>query len=177
MTTARRLFFALWPGPDALVAATAAVRSFVPHGTGRPQRPDQLHLTLEFLGLVPELRLGSVLEAGEAVSGTVTPFEVVLDRVEHWQRPQVLCLTASVVPETLAALVWSLRSALSARGFDPEKRPFRPHLTLARKVRLPPPAGSVVPQCWAAHEYSLVESITGPEGSRYERLSTWPMRA
>ena len=67
MTTARRLFFALWPGPDALVAATAAVHLLVPPGTGRPQRPDQLHLTLEFLGGVPEARLGSVLEVGEAV--------------------------------------------------------------------------------------------------------------
>jgi 2'-5' RNA ligase len=177
MRTARRLFFALWPGPDALAAATAAVQRLVPSGTGRPQRPDQLHLTLEFLGDVPEPRLGSVLEAGEAAAGSATPFEIVLDRLEHWQRPQVLCLTASVIPEPLAALVWSLRSALSTRGFDPEKRPFRPHLTLARKVRLPPPAESVVPLRWAAHEYSLVESITGPEGSRYERLSTWPMSA
>ena len=177
MTTARRLFFALWPGPDALAAATAAVRSLVPQGTGRAQRPEQLHLTLEFLGDVPEPRLGSVLEAGEAVVASTTPFEVVLDRLEHWRRPQVLCLTASVVPEPLAELVRSLRSALSARGFDPEKRPFRPHLTLARKVRLPPPAESITPQRWAAHEYSLVESISGPDGSRYERLSTWSMRA
>jgi 2'-5' RNA ligase len=177
MTTARRLFFALWPGPDALAAATAAVHRLVPPGTGRPQRPDQLHLTLEFLGGVPESRLGSVLEAGEAAAGSATRFEIVLDRLEHWQRPQVLCLTASVVPEPLAALVWSLRSALSARGFDPEQRPFRPHLTLARKVRLPPLAGSVAPQRWLAHEYSLVESIGGPAGSRYERISTWPMRA
>jgi 2'-5' RNA ligase len=177
MTTARRLFFALWPEPEALAGATAAVHRLVPHGTGRPQRPDQLHLTLEFLGGVPEARLGSVLEAGEAAAGSATPFEIVLDRVEHWQRPQVLCLTASVVPEPLAALVGSLRSALSARGFEPERRPFKPHLTLARKVRLPPPAGPVAPQRWAACEYSLVESITGPEGSRYERLSTWPMRA
>ena len=120
MTTARRLFFALWPGPDALVAATAAVHRLVPPGTGRPQRPDQLHLTLEFLGGVPEARLGSVLEAGEAVAGSATPFEIVLDRLEHWQRPQVLCLTASVVPEPLAALVRSLRTALAARGFEPE---------------------------------------------------------
>jgi 2'-5' RNA ligase len=177
MTTVRRLFFALWPGPDALVAATAAVHRHVPPGTGRPQRPDQLHLTLEFLGGVPEARFGSVLEAGESVAGSVIPFEIILDRLEHWQRPQVLCLTASVVPEPLAGLVRSLRSALSARGFDPEKRPFKPHLTLARKVRLAPPAESVAPQRWAAHEYSLVESITGPEGSRYERLSTWPLRA
>jgi RNA 2',3'-cyclic 3'-phosphodiesterase len=173
----RRLFFALWPGLDAMDAASAAVRRLVPPGTGRPQRPDQLHLTLEFLGSVPEPRLVSVLEVGEAVAASATPFEIVLDRLEHWQRPQVLCLTASVVPEPLAALVLSLRSALADRGFEPEERAFRPHLTLARKVRLPPPAGPVEPQRWAAREYSLVESIIGPEGSRYERLATWPMRA
>jgi 2'-5' RNA ligase len=177
MTTERRLFFALWPGPDALVAATGAVHRLVPQGTGRPQRPDQLHLTLEFLGGVPEARLASVLEAGEAVAGSATPFEIFLDRLEHWQRPQVLCLTASVVPEPLVALGRSLRTALSARGFDPQDRPFRPHLTLARKVRLPPPAEAVGLLRWAAHEYSLVESVTSREGSRYERLATWSMRA
>jgi 2'-5' RNA ligase len=177
MTTARRLFFALWPGPDAVVAATAAVCRHVPPGTGRPQRSDQLHLTLEFLGDVPEPRLASALEAGSAVIGSAAPFEIVLDRLEHWQRPQVLCLTASVDPEPLLALVRSLRSSLSDRGFVPERRPFKAHLTLARKVRLPPAARSVEPLRWAAHDYSLVESITGPEGSRYERLATWPMRA
>jgi 2'-5' RNA ligase len=119
----------------------------------------------------------SVLEAGEAVAGSATPFEIVLDRLEHWQRPQVLCLTASVVPEPLVALVRSLRAALAVRGFEPEERSFKPHLTLARKVRMPPLAESTESLRWAAHEYSLVESITGPEGSRYERLSTWPMRA
>jgi len=177
MKTERRLFFALWPGPAALAAATAAVHRLVPYGTGRPQRPDQLHLTLEFLGDVPEPRLVSVLEAGVAVASSATPFEIVLDRLEYWQRPQVLCLTASVVPEPQVALVRSLRSALAARGFEPEERSFKPHLTLARKVRLPPPAESTESLRWAAHDYSLVESISGPDGSRYERLSTWPMRA
>jgi 2'-5' RNA ligase len=173
----RRLFFALWPGPDALAAAAAAVHRLAPPGTGRPQRPDQIHLTLEFLGDVPEPRLILALEAGEVVGGTATPCEIFLDRLEHWQRPQVLCLTASVVPAPLAALAQSLRSALAGRGFEPEKRPFKAHLTLARKVRRPPPAAPVEPLRWAAREYSLVQSLTGPAGSRYERLATWPMGA
>ena len=177
MTSARRLFFALWPGPDALTMASAAVHRLVTPGTGRTQRSDQLHLTLEFLGDVPERRLVSVLDAGEAVAGSATPFEIVLDRLEHWRRPQVLCLTASVVPEPLVALVRSLRAALAVRGFEPEERSFKPHLTLARKVRTPPSAESTESLRWVAHEYSLVESVTSREGSRYERLSTWSMRA
>jgi 2'-5' RNA ligase len=77
---ARRLFFALWPDARVLARAVDAVATLVPRGAGRPLRADQLHLTLEFLGNV-------------------------LDRVEYWRRPQVLSLTASVLPGPVGTLV------------------------------------------------------------------------
>jgi 2'-5' RNA ligase len=172
---ARRLFYALWPESGTLDAVARVMRRLVPQGTGRPQRRDQLHLTLEFLGAVPESRLPRVLEVGAALAGTGAGFEILFDRLEHWKRPQVLCLTATVTPEPLAALVMSLRSQLLARGFDPEKRPFKAHLTLARKVRRPPPILALEPLGWPAREFSLVESTTDPSGSCYERLATWPL--
>jgi 2'-5' RNA ligase len=55
---------------------------------GRAQRPDQLHLTLEFMGSVPADRLAAALEAAAAIRAE--PFEVVLDAPEYWRRPQVL---------------------------------------------------------------------------------------
>ena len=170
-----RLFFALWPEPGTLAASVERLRGLASGGEGRPQRPDQLHLTLEFLGDVPESRLAAVLEAGAAASGNLAPFEVVLDRIEHWRRPQVLCLTAEVTPPPLVALVESLRAGLVARGFQTERRPFKAHLTLARKVRRPPGSAEVEPLVWPAHEFSLVESTTDPAGSRYQRLATWPI--
>jgi 2'-5' RNA ligase len=62
-----------------------------------------------------------------------------------------------------------------ARGFQTEQRPFKAHLTLARKVRRPPADAVFEPLAWPAHEFSLVESTTDPAGSRYERLATWPI--
>jgi 2'-5' RNA ligase len=175
--SARRLFFALWPEPATLTRLTGVLRELAPPGVGRPQRGDQLHLTLEFLGSVPEARVRDALEAGRAAAAGARPFEFVLDSAEHWRRPQVLCLAASATPEPLDHLVRILRVELAARGFEPDRRSFRAHLTLARKVRRELPASVVEPVTWPATELSLVESTTLPSGSRYTRLATWPLGA
>jgi RNA 2',3'-cyclic 3'-phosphodiesterase len=174
---ARRLFFALWPDDAARDRLAAAAREFVPPGAGRPQRPDQWHVTLEFLGDVPESRLPAVFDAGAAASGGASACELVLDQLEHWKRPEVLCLAAGSIPEALSALVQSLRSELQLRGFAPETRPFRAHLTLARKIRRAPPPGAVEPVWWPVRGLSLVQSVTERSGSRYLELAAWPARA
>jgi 2'-5' RNA ligase len=172
---ARRLFFALWPDAVVLARAVVAVAALVPRGAGRPQRADQLHLTLEFLGSVPESRLQAVREAGALAAASGRPGTIMLDRLEHWRRPQVLCLTASVVPESIVVLVQSLRDELEARGFHPERREFRPHLTLARKITRGLSAVAFEQLAWPVNEITLVESTTDPSGSRYSRLETWPL--
>lgn len=172
---AHRLFFALWPGGPLRQALAERVAALVPPGTGRVQRPDQLHLTLEFMGSVPAARLPEVVEAATAVRAE--PFELVLDGLEYWRRPQVLCLVAREIPPALADLVQALRAALAARGFETERRPFRAHLTLARKVARPPdpaPAGAFR---WPAADFVLVESITERSGSVYRPLAAWPLQA
>ena len=171
----RRLFFALWPDPAVLARAVDAVATLVPRGAGRPQRVDQLHLTLEFLGSVPESRQRALREAGALVAASGRPETILLDRLEHWRRPQVLCLTASVVPESIVALAQSIRDELEARGFRPERREFRPHLTLARKITRGPSSVAFEPLAWPVNEITLVESTTDPSGSRYSRLETWPL--
>jgi 2'-5' RNA ligase len=171
----RRLFFALWP--EAVLAANLAetTRRVLASGAGRPQRIDQLHLTLEFLGAVPQEKWPLVVAAGEATAASGRPCVVILDALEHWRRPQVLCLVARDVPPELVALVRALRTNLWERGFEPETREFRVHLTLARKVRRPARQGVVEPTPWPVRELALVESFTSPQGSRYERLVTWPL--
>jgi 2'-5' RNA ligase len=174
---ARRLFFALWPDDRARLGLAAAVRDLVPQGTGRPQRADQWHVTLEFLGDVPESRLAAVIEAGAAASAAASTCEIVFDRLEHWKRPEVLCLVAGSIPQPLAGLVHALRSELQQRGFTPELRPFRAHVTLARRVPQPPPPGPVAPLHWPVRGVSLVQSLADRSGSRYVELAAWPTGA
>ncbi len=130
-------------------------------------------MTLVFLGSVPASRLALVGEAASLVRAG--PLEIVFDTVEHWRRPEVLCLVAREVPAPLASLVSQLRSALAARGFATEHRGFRAHLTLARKVASAAAMPSFEPIRWPAREFALVESVTDRAGSHYLPRERWPL--
>lgn len=167
-----RLFFALWPDEGLraeLASRFASLQAVAP--AGRPQRPDQWHVTLEFLGNVPAERRSALHAAADRVA--MRSFTIDFDRVEHWRQPEVLCLVASAAPADLSTFVAGLRAALAAAGFAPEQRPFRPHVTLARKVRQAAPATLARPVSWPADRFALVRSVTAPAGSRYEPLRWW----
>jgi 2'-5' RNA ligase len=175
MERTHRLFFALWPGEALRDALAPRIRALQPAGVGRPQRPDQWHVTLEFLGSVPASRLAAVHDAAAQVRAC--PSELRLDAVEYWRRPEVLCLVAREVPLPLADLVTQLRAALAARGFEPETRPLRAHVTLARKVPQPVETAPFDPLAWPVTGFALVESVTDRSGSVYTPLATWPLHA
>ena len=170
-----RLFFAVWPGDELRLALAPRIRALQPAGAGRPQRPDQWHVTLEFLGPVPASRVALVREAAAQVHAATC--DIVFDAVEYWRRPEVLCLVARSLPPPLESLVRQLREALAARGFEPESRPYRAHLTLARKVTQPVAPVPFEPLHWPAADFSLVESVTDRSGSVYTPLAAWRLEA
>jgi len=169
-----RLFFALWPD-DALRSVLARRLPPLLEGVGgKPQRADQWHVTLEFLGGVPGDRQAAVRNAADRVDSS--PFTVAFDTLDHWRRPQVYCLAASSMPPPLARLVAEMRAALCAEGFVPEAREYRPHVTLARKVRAAPVGPLQEPLEWFAEQFALMRSISDRAGSRYEPLQWWNLR-
>jgi 2'-5' RNA ligase len=166
-----RLFFALWPDPALRQSLRVHVGAILDTVEGRPQRPDQLHVTLEFMGQVPRERQPSLRAAAGRVR--MEPFVIEFDRVEHWPKPQVVCLVASRIPAGLMALVTQLRAALAEAGFTLDARPYRPHVTLARKVRAAANLPLEPPFVWPSSSLVLVRSVTDPAGSRYEPLCWW----
>ena len=169
-----RLFFALWPDDELRQDLAGCAQGLLGDYPCRVQRPDQWHITLEFIGNVADERLPSLHAAAlDARWSLAEPVALRLDRLEHWPRPEVLCVTATRTPPELSALVESLRAALASHGFEPERRPFRPHLTLARKARQPLAARPVAPLRWPVGDLVLVRSASDAAGSRYEPLARW----
>jgi 2'-5' RNA ligase len=176
-----RLFFALWPDPGmqrALAdAAEPAIRQISDSDAGvRPVPAANFHLTLVFLGSVPRSRLQAVEDAAWSCERSAQRVQLVLDGIEYWRRPQVLCATASETPAAAARLVDSLGAALTAGGFAPDlKLPYRAHVTLARKVRRAARVPPIAPRTWTFDSFALVESRTRPEGSDYTVVASYPL--
>jgi 2'-5' RNA ligase len=169
----RRLFFAFWPDADTRGDLEHACRKAVRGSGGRPVPADKLHATLAFLGSVPETRLPEIRAV--AVGLPAAPFELVFDGVEFWPKPQVLVAVCGQQPPAAAALERLLWSRLAPLGMAADPRPFRAHVTLARKVRKPAPGLGMRPVRWPVGEVSLVQSVTDPAGARYEVLDRWAL--
>ena len=168
----RRLFFALWPDPalrEQLAAASAAARK---HGSGRPVPVDNLHLTLAFLGNLPAEGVRCVREAAGRVSGS--PFTLVLDRVGWWRRPGILWLAPVAWPPEIETLAGDLWRSIAPCGLEPETRPFKPHVTVARRCGRARP-GPMTPIEWPVSEFALIESFAGQSGARYRVCDRWPL--
>ena len=149
-----RLFLALWPGPALRRGLLAHREQWVWAPAASLVAPDDLHLTLHFLGGVPRARLPELVD-GLAV--TFSPFELHLNEPGLWPHG-VAVLKAARVPDRLHALHSALGEALTRLGLPTERRVFRPHVTLARRA-----AASIVPAepaalRWRAMRYVLVES-------------------
>jgi RNA 2',3'-cyclic 3'-phosphodiesterase len=174
-----RLFFALWPD-DALRARIANLASdSVAQSGGRAVPHDNLHVTLSFLGQVPEQRVAAALAAAAAAAASCEPFELafelVFDQLEAWRRAGVLCLTSAAPPAGLTALAAALHQRLTAAGFELEERAFKPHITLARDVRRKVAKQRSGPFFWPVREFVLAQSNMTKTGSEYTVLQRWPL--
>jgi RNA 2',3'-cyclic 3'-phosphodiesterase len=166
-----RLFFALWPGNEER-QGLQGVLSGLPKRHGREPHPADLHLTLAFLGEVDPARRVCAERAADGVHAG--PFLLVLDRVGYWPRSRILWCGATERPEPLLRLLADLNRGLLGCGFVPDRRPFAPHLTLARKAP-PIEARSVEPPLsWAVDSFALVGSRLDERPS-YQVLRRWPL--
>ncbi|MHB0945709.1 MAG: RNA 2',3'-cyclic phosphodiesterase [Sedimentisphaerales bacterium] len=95
--------------------------------------PEQMHLTLKFLGEVDNGRIDEIGEAIKTACFEKKAFEFELSAVGTFGRPtKVLWLGSEKQSSELIALAESVEQAMQELGFEKENRPFSAHLTLAR---------------------------------------------
>lgn len=147
--------------------------------------PDSLHVTLVFLGYLPEKsigRLGTLIAeaAADLHRPVLTPLAI---KPLPPRRPRLFALDLGDEDGRAVALQARLSDVLEAeRLYRPEKRPFWPHLTLARVKRgeIAGPLGDPAPppgEELEAAEVVLYRSHLGPAGARYEPLARVPLRS
>lgn len=147
--------------------------------------PENIHLTLKFLGAVAVEKISSVQQAVADACADIPPFTLSLGGVgafPNTRRPNVIWVGIGGQVETAARLAQKIDDACAALGFTREERAFAPHLTLGRIKRDTPSSGQrligeMVDNAKVAElgefrvdHIGVMKSELGPGGSVYTRL-------
>ncbi len=166
----KRLFFAFWPENEALRIQCCTVIKKIPKLLARPVAVKNLHMTLLFLGPIDTARQIAIMSAADALSPP--PMTLIFDQLNYWKKPGVLCLTSRCFDQEVAVLAGQLSAIAVEQGVSIEDRPFKPHVTLARKAKAP-----VMTEFesihWRADAFCLVESCSLTDGVEYRVLKRW----
>jgi RNA 2',3'-cyclic 3'-phosphodiesterase len=187
-----RLFVAV-PAPlDVRAATEAVVGQLKGQGDVRWVAPELLHLTLKFLGPTPAEKVGGISAALAEKANKFSRFMVELGDAgafPNLRRPQTIWMGVGGDVRALERLAERVEQALEPLGFPPEKRGFRPHLTIGR-VKSPKglaelsrqlqgaaqqPGRVAVP--WPVEEIHLVQSVLKPSGPEYTPLGVFRLGA
>ena len=164
----------MWPPPAQAERLAALAGDCVHRFGGLATRQETIHLTLAFLGEVPEVLLPVLLARVQAVR--TAGFDLCIDRLGYWRHNRLLWAGCVAPPDGLLALATDLREALRDVGIllDDAARRFTPHLTLVRKVpekSVPPVLPDIEPVCWQGEGFVLVESQLSATGAIYRPLA------
>ena len=176
--------------PDGVKRGLRELQAQLKTGSQAPAKwvdPNNIHLTLKFLGNVAADRTGEITAAmTQAVQGT-SPFSLEVKELGVFPNPrrvQIVWVGVSGETEKLARTQQRIESNLERLGFPPEGRRFTPHLTLARlRDRATPDQRAKLGQLIAETEFDAAPSFTvdsvnlmksqlTPEGPIYTRLSS-----
>jgi len=167
MTSTVRLFFAAALGDEARAAlerACGSLRDDVPFA--RWTHPADYHATVKFVGDVDPSYVERLAAPVQGAVAGFAPFELTLGGFDTFGRgraaPDILWCGVAGATDALRALHERVDAAAAACGVARDTRPFRAHITAARKYRGAAP--------FAAHAERLAASAPAPSPWRVEEL-------
>ena len=165
----KRLFFALWPANETrkqidIINQSLCVKRL------KKVKYDNFHVTLVFLGNVSAESEALIRQRMKNIS--TQAFTISFDQLSFWRKPGLLCLTTQPYNQPLFILVNALKRELGQCGMTLEDRPYKPHISLARKAHRPIDI-DIPPIEWQVKSFGLVESLSTPEGVYYRVVQTW----
>ena len=98
-------------------------------------KPEIIHLTLKFLGEIPEQKAEEVAKALDGIASATKPFDLTLKDIGAFPKiefPRVVWAGLDKGAAECAGLAAKVEEAMSGLGFAKEDRPFSSHLTIGR---------------------------------------------
>jgi RNA 2',3'-cyclic 3'-phosphodiesterase len=184
-----RAFVAIAPDPrlvPALAATQAELRLLPGGGLIRWTKPDQIHLTLRFLGNVPLDETPALIQRLQLACADFGPFPLEIAGLGCFpspKRPRVIWIGLDGAIRSLVELQNTIARALSALGNPQDEKTFHPHLTLgrvrpgARSLGLDLSRLTVAPRLgpWQVKSVLLMRSELKPEGARHSLIFSQPL--
>jgi 2'-5' RNA ligase len=164
------------------------LKEALPQAKASWARETNLHLTLKFLGEVPQQSVARFSEAAARAVAGVKPFSIRLEQTGAFPergQPRVLWIGVNDASGTLVALHARLENESAKAGFAREARSFHPHLTVAR-LRNAEGARALAtahkqtefaPVEIAVSELVVIRSELSNAGSRYTLISQHELKS
>lgn len=170
-----RAFIALNIPEDFVQEVAALSRKIKADIPGRFPSPDTYHITLAFLGEISEHESELAIEAIDAACEGIRPVRLHPEGLGKFGRASDATLWLGLERDDgMMELASRVREELTARGVGFDGKAFKPHLTLARRAKLPKDRLPELPfpQDAEATEVVLFKSTLAPEGATYKPLYT-----
>lgn len=151
-----RLFIGIKTGcNDYLVSLQQRLKEY---GKGNFTDKANLHITLKFLGEIQPEKQKDICEAISEIKGEPLCLECL--GLGTFDRSGIVFVKVGGDIRELSGLYSRLETALNKKGFDIEKRAFKPHITLVRGFKCSSDIKSVECECsgFTADEITLFES-------------------
>ena len=165
-----RLFFALWPDPETRTKLDKVAQQ-VKNEKFRLVKKSNLHITLEFLGEVTDEDQQALIEKAAKIHAE--PFDLELSRIGWWQKPAILWIGTTDMPKPLLNLVKSIKKCVKQQGLKTDQREYKPHVTIARKVKQRVAAKGAFHIPWHVNSFALVRSESTDNGVEYRVVNEW----
>ena len=111
------------------------LRAAAPDSPASWSRPENVHLTLKFIGEIAQIRVSDLSQAAANAVAGFSPFEIVIKETGSFPKrgtPRVFWIGIEDHSGQLAQLQAKLEEECLRLGFEKEVRAFNPHLTIAR---------------------------------------------
>lgn len=182
-----RLFFAIELTPD-IAAALAGIQKKLKGAIDQVRwvRPEDIHLTLSFLGEVDQGSIPQIVQEGVRAAAQIKPFQIVVRGCGAFPErgaPRVIWIGVDDPEGHLQRLQGGLARGLETLGFPREDRVYTPHLTIGR-VKGGRGAGvreglALIQGCdlgiMPVERITLFRSHLKPTGAEYTKVQEIPM--